>query len=110
LKDKDTTNAGSIYVLPPEAFDKLCLSAEPSIDIWALGVILYYLTFGVFPFSGKNEKEIAQNITTKKPKLNKSSKKITHQCADLINGLLTKDPKARLKMDDIYQSPWYSMP
>ena len=32
------------------------------MDIWALGIILYLLLFGDYPFDGNNRKEIAEKI------------------------------------------------
>jgi serine/threonine protein kinase len=28
--------------------------ANPSMDIWALGVILYRMIYGIYPFEGEN--------------------------------------------------------
>jgi len=29
-------------------------SSNPNIDIWALGVIIYFMLFGAYPFDGGN--------------------------------------------------------
>lgn len=68
------------------------------------------MIYGTLPFSGTTEKEIVKNITTKKLKFNDPKKKISPKCAQLIASLLAKNPKERIKMDDIYQSAWYVMP
>ena len=33
------------------------------VDIWALGVLLYYIYEGCYPFRGYNEKDLARNIS-----------------------------------------------
>ena len=32
--------------------------ANPSMDVWALGIILYKMIFGSYPFEGDTRKEI----------------------------------------------------
>lgn len=36
--------------------------ANPSMDIWALGVILYRMLFGIYPFDGDSRREIFDKI------------------------------------------------
>lgn len=36
--------------------------ANPSMDIWALGVILYRMVFGIYPFEGESRKDIFDKI------------------------------------------------
>ena len=47
----DYTNAGSLRYLAPEVILGNA-PAHPSIDIWALGIILYYMICGAPPFTG----------------------------------------------------------
>jgi len=32
------------------------------MDVWALGIILYKMIFGIFPFEGETRKEIFEKI------------------------------------------------
>eukprot|EP00831_Metopus_contortus_P066898 TRINITY_DN5966_c0_g1_i1.p1 TRINITY_DN5966_c0_g1~~TRINITY_DN5966_c0_g1_i1.p1 ORF type:complete len:322 (-),score=67.76 TRINITY_DN5966_c0_g1_i1:328-1293(-) len=84
-RDQDKTTAGSLYYLPPEAFDSLSLNADPAVDIWAMGVILYVMLFGAMPFNGANEKDIVKSITNKKTSYIKQKKKnntTVHQASE----------------------------
>ena len=36
--------------------------ANPSMDIWALGVILYRMIYGVYPFEGDSVQKIFDKI------------------------------------------------
>lgn len=36
--------------------------AHPSMDIWALGVILYRMIFGIYPFEGETRRDIFDKI------------------------------------------------
>ncbi len=47
----DLTNAGSLRYLTPEVI-LWRYPAHPGIDIWAMGVILYWMLAGVPPFDG----------------------------------------------------------
>ena len=38
--------------------------AGPPADIWALGVLLYALLCGCFPYRGANDKELSKKICT----------------------------------------------
>ena len=57
----DYTNAGSIRYIAPEVLTDHVLP-HPAIDIWALGVILYWLLFGKPPFTGNTKDEIRERI------------------------------------------------
>jgi len=52
---------GSPKYMAPEILNSKA-SAAPSMDIWALGVILYRIIFGVYPFEGNNCREIFDKI------------------------------------------------
>lgn len=53
----ESTNAGSIRYICPEVIISRH-PAHPGIDIWALGVILYWLLSGYPPFDGSTKLEI----------------------------------------------------
>lgn len=47
--------------MAPEIIQKT-VSYSSGVDVWACGVIMYYLLTGVLPFKGKNEKELFKKI------------------------------------------------
>ena len=51
---KDNVKAGTIKYIPPEVASGLSFISSPKIDLWALGVILYFMVFGSHPFEGNN--------------------------------------------------------
>lgn len=85
------------------------MNADPTIDVWAMGVILYFLIYGILPFRG-TEKEMIKSITTKNVEFPKSRKKTSKSCIKLIAGLLARNPKNRTKVVDIYADEWFTMP
>lgn len=106
--DNDAIKAGSLQVLPPEALKDFTVNAYPTTDIWAMGIILYYLIYGVLPFHNDNESKMVDNILHKKVEF-PTVKKVTDQCINLIIKLLDKDPFARINMEGILNHPWLKL-
>lgn len=52
---------GTPSYMGPEIVSKIEYAGPPA-DIWALGVLLYALLCGRFPFKGANDKELYSNI------------------------------------------------
>ena len=75
-----------------------------------MGVVLYYMVYGQLPFRGTTDKEMILSITKKPVEFPKSRKRLSPSCMELISKMLTKNPKARIKMEDIYMSTWYRLP
>lgn len=49
-----------------------------SADIWSIGVVLYQMIFGDYPFNGQNEKLLLKSIQTKK--LSFRSVRVSREC------------------------------
>ena len=50
----DKLDVGSLSYMAPEVLSGRAKKLGPSIDIWALGVILYALVCGTLPFTKNN--------------------------------------------------------
>jgi serine/threonine protein kinase len=61
-KDGDKSNAGSLSYMPPEVLDNTCTQAKPSIDVWALGCILFAMLIGRLPMHGHTPEEQLEKI------------------------------------------------
>ena len=86
--------AGTINYLSPELLKGQMIK---ELDEWACGVLMYYLLSGKFPFDGKTEDEIFNNIETQKLNLDiPELKNISVDCKDLIYKLLERDVTKRL--------------
>jgi len=103
-KYNEIASSGTLTYSPPEIISGKNLETDPAIDIWALGVILYKLTFGKFPFSGKTREETRLCITSQeiKNEENKASK----LCWDLISKMLEKSRENRIKLEDVISHPF----
>ena len=54
--------AGSLRYMPPEILSRASKQIKPTIDIWAMGCILYGMVCGELPFNGDSTREIIGKI------------------------------------------------
>lgn len=87
-------SVGTRIYWPPEFFDG---SYGFKVDVWALGVIMYGLLVGRFPFKGE------QDARTKVPRLPPSTPPL---CGEYIQGLLRKDEDERFTADQALAHGW----
>ena len=73
-------------------------------DLWSIGVLLYKLAFGEYPFKGKGIVELYMDIIEEKNKLKKSN---DNNFNDLISKLLQKDKDMRIKYNDYFNHPFF---
>ena len=81
-------------------------SRDPRMDIWAIGIILYKLVSGDFPFSGDNVPATLISIIQNKEKpIEEFDKTLPQPIAECINACLIKDHTKRLaKLGTINES------
>ncbi|KAI3673807.1 hypothetical protein L6452_39937 [Arctium lappa] len=95
---------GSAYYVAPEVLKR---KYGKEIDIWSAGVMLYILLSGVPPFWAKTEKGIFNEIlkgyvdfeSDPWPSISTSAK-------DLVQRMLTLDPKKRITSAQVLEHPW----
>lgn len=96
------TFCGSPPYAAPELFADNCYHGE-LVDIWAMGIMLYYMVSGTMPFRGETIPQLKARILEGNYDMPTD---LTPVCQDLIRGLLTKNPKDRFVMDDVFSSVW----
>ena len=69
-------------------------------DLWSIGVLLYLLAFGKYPYEGNGPAELYEKIMSGKKKLQKTGDK---KFDDLISKLLKKDKDMRIKYKDYFK-------
>ncbi|KAJ9567944.1 hypothetical protein OSB04_003910 [Centaurea solstitialis] len=95
---------GSAYYVAPEVLKR---KYGKEIDIWSAGVMLYILLSGVPPFWAQTEKGIFDEIlkgyvdfeSDPWPSISTSAK-------DLVQRMLTLDPKKRITSAEVLEHPW----
>jgi serine/threonine protein kinase len=95
------TACGSPQYVAPEIIQK-----EPytvATDVWASGVLLYAMVFGILPFQGDNVTAVLQAIVNDDPPI---PKQVSPELRGLLGRLLMKDPDSRIPVCRILEHPW----
>ncbi|MBX9702836.1 MAG: protein kinase, partial [Silvanigrellaceae bacterium] len=98
---------GSLHYAAPELWIKL-LYVGPEVDIWSLGVCLYVMTTGVFPFAGDTSQQVFESMcTTNKTRLRfpRGTCRST-RLRNLIRRMLTFDISRRITIAQIETHPF----
>ena len=95
---------GTSFFIAPEIlngeYDEKC-------DVWSIGVILYYLLSGKFPFTGNTHLKIFEKIKNNEPIFNKVIfGEISENAIDFIKKCLIKNPNERLSAKECLLHPW----
>eukprot|EP01100_Stratorugosa_tubuloviscum_P014048 TRINITY_DN728_c2_g1_i1.p1 TRINITY_DN728_c2_g1~~TRINITY_DN728_c2_g1_i1.p1 ORF type:complete len:912 (-),score=422.08 TRINITY_DN728_c2_g1_i1:187-2922(-) len=80
---------------------------DKSIDMWALGCLVYVMICGTPPFYASSMAEVMQLVTTAKYDFNDEAfESVSQQCCAFIRKLLVIQPSKRLTAKDALQAPW----
>lgn len=73
------------------------------VDMWALGVLLFALLSGTFPFRGQNEKELYGKIQRG---YYKCPEMMSREARYIISRLIEVDPRKRYRAQDLMRENW----
>ena len=103
---------GTGKFMPPEIIAKANMKIKEAekIDIYSLGVTLYCLFYGKYPYNleeieGKDYDKILRQIQTKKLEF-PEKRKISLKFKDFLGKCLEKDYKKRIGIREAFNHPW----
>ena len=98
--EKISEMVGTPAYMAPEILENKGYSLE--VDIWSLGVIMYYLIIGKLPFNKQNQEDIKRVSFPKKAIISRAAK-------SLIEQILVKDPKERPSLKQILRHDFFTL-
>ena len=103
---KDTKSVGTPYYMSPELIDGISV---PKSDVWSVGVIMYQMLTGKFPFNSSGDKNNLLDNIKKNPYNTKYLEEVEYsdEVKDLIGKILVKDYNKRLSSEECIQHPWF---
>ncbi|KAI4905450.1 hypothetical protein NFI96_028080 [Prochilodus magdalenae] len=93
-----------VYVSPEGLLGKCSGKAA---DVWSLGVMLYTILMGSYPFSKSDSSILVSKILRCKFSLPET---LSPKARCLIRSILHPDPSERLTAQEILDHPWFSSP
>ena len=99
--------AGTIDYMAPEILEDKPDYSDKN-DIWAIGIIMYYLIIGKLPFNDKDKESIINNIKNLNYEFPKDTV-ISKAAKDLIKQILVLDPKKRPTLHQILKHDFFNI-
>ena len=105
-QEKMVDGYGTLSYVAPEVLLRTPYNKE--VDIWSMGVILFYMLSGHLPFKGAKEVVIAEKIVNNDLEfLDEEWEVRSKKVKDLISSCLIKEPEDRISIDDFINHPWF---
>ena len=105
-QEKMVDGYGTLSYVAPEVLLRTPYNKE--VDIWSMGVILYYMLCGHLPFKGNKEVIIAEKIVNDDLEFNSDEWEIrSKKVKELISSCLKKEPEERITIDEFINHPWF---
>ncbi|EAN34221.1 Protein kinase domain protein [Theileria parva strain Muguga] len=95
---------GTVYYIAPEVLNR---NYHEKCDVWSCGIILYILLCGYPPFTSPNDSDIIRMIIAGKYTFpDKEWRDVSEDAKNLIDLMLTYDPKKRISAAQALNHPW----
>ena len=110
VKEKADDGFGTLSFVAPEVLLRKPYNRE--VDIWSIGVMIYYCLTGTLPFDDEddNEEVIAKKIVFENVKFpRKYWASRSEEVKDLIKRCLIKETDKRIKIKEVLEHKWLTM-
>ena len=105
-QEKMVDGYGTLSYVAPEVLLRTPYNKE--VDIWSMGVILYYMLCGHLPFKGNKEVAIAEKIVNDDLEFDDEEWEVrSKKVRELITSCLKKEPEERITIDEFINHPWF---
>lgn len=102
---KIMTMCGSPLYMAPEIYQKTGYTI--SVDVWALGMILYEMLFGSHPFKNYNDpQKLAESIINLDIKIPIRYDEMDTKCLELLSLMLQRKEMDRIKISELFENEW----
>jgi serine/threonine protein kinase len=78
------------------------------VDIWSLGVVLYFIICGRLPFDSEYTEELFQKIVKNQLAYPIEKLSCSETLKDLLSKMLVTEPKKRLSIHQVISHEWFS--
>ena len=96
---------GTVYYMPPEIVNKQKYIPFYS-DIWSLGVLLYAMIFGDFPFRANKQDKLFELIT-EGDLIFPDDIEVSDKVKNLLSKIIVIKPSKRISLEEILNDPWF---
>ena len=104
-QEKMVDGYGTLSYVAPEVLLRTPYNKE--VDIWSMGIILFYILCGHLPFKGNKEAIIAEKIVNDDLEFDEEEWETRSQkVRELISSCLKKEPEERISIDEFLKHPW----
>jgi hypothetical protein len=105
-KEQTVEGYGTMAFVAPEIILKK--PYKNSVDVWSLGISIYYMLSGQIPFLSKDKKVSTAELIIKKPLLFSSNfKKYSEESIDILTKCLEKNPDKRIGIKEVLEHKWF---
>jgi serine/threonine protein kinase len=104
-KERSKDPFGTIPYAAPEII--LRKPYSHSVDVWSLGVTLFFLLSGFHPFDSHDQQELLKKIVRQDPDYEADEwSNISDEAKDLVKKLLEKDKEKRIEIEQVLEHEW----
>lgn len=98
-------SCGTLHYVAPEV---LRGKYDHSCDVWTLGVLLFLMVYGSYPFDGDSCSLVMRSILSSEPDWSDSCYELSSEVRKLLKMLLVKNPDQRPTAHQSANHPWFA--